>query len=97
MKPAAGELKAISVTASRGVADDPSVATVGKMPLALREIPQSVSVTTRERIDQQNLFSLDEVMQQSAGVTVQPYVLLTTAYFVRGFKSTRSNSTACRW
>ena len=71
---------------ARGVADDPSVATVGKMPLALREIPQSVSVTTRERIDQQNLFSLDEVMQQSAGVTVQPYVLLTTAYFVRGFK-----------
>ncbi|MCG3102130.1 TonB-dependent receptor plug domain-containing protein, partial [Enterobacter sp. DRP3] len=64
----------------------PSVATVGKMSLALREIPQSVSVTTRERIDQQNLFSLDEVMQQSAGVTVQPYVLLTTAYFVRGFK-----------
>src|SRR6516225_3865680 len=37
VKPAAGELKAISVTASRGVADDPSVATVGKMPLALRE------------------------------------------------------------
>ncbi|MBJ9749844.1 TonB-dependent siderophore receptor [Burkholderia cepacia] len=86
VKPAAGELKAISVTASRGVADDPAVATVGKMPLALREIPQSVSVTTRERIDQQNLYSLDEVMQQSAGVTVQPYVLLTTAYFVRGFK-----------
>lgn len=84
--PAGGELKAISVSAPKDAADDPSVATVGKMPLALREIAQSVSVTTRERIEQQNLFSLDDVMQQSAGVTVQPYVLLTTAYFVRGFK-----------
>ncbi|WP_431825342.1 TonB-dependent siderophore receptor [Burkholderia sp. F1] len=84
--PDGGELKAISVSASKEAADDPAIATIGRMPLALREIPQSVSVTTRERIDEQNLFSLDEVMQQSAGVTVQPYVLLTTAYFVRGFK-----------
>ncbi|AIO69391.1 TonB-dependent siderophore receptor [Burkholderia oklahomensis] len=85
-QPAGAELKAISVSAPKDAADDSAIATVGKMPLALREIPQSVSVTTRERMEQQNLFSLDEVMQQSAGVTVQPYVLLTTAYFVRGFK-----------
>ncbi|RQR50871.1 TonB-dependent siderophore receptor [Burkholderia sp. Bp9126] len=85
-QPDGTELKAIAVSASKVAADDPAIATVGKMPLALREIPQSVSVTTRERMEQQNLFSLDEVMQQSAGVTVQPYVLLTTAYFVRGFK-----------
>ncbi|ALK30695.1 TonB-dependent siderophore receptor [Burkholderia plantarii] len=79
-------LPAIEVKAAKTHDIDPSVATLGKMPLELREIPQSVSVTTRERMEQQNLFSLDEVMQQSAGVTVQPYVQLTTAYFVRGFK-----------
>ncbi|MET5021225.1 TonB-dependent receptor plug domain-containing protein, partial [Burkholderia pseudomallei] len=77
-------LKANSVSAPKDAAEDPSVETVGNMPLALREIAQSVSVTTRERIEQQNLFSLDDVMQQSAGVTVQQYVLLTTAYFERG-------------
>jgi outer membrane receptor for ferric coprogen and ferric-rhodotorulic acid len=45
-----------------------------------------VSVIDHERIEQQNLFSLDEVMQQATGVTVQPFQLLTTAYYVRGFK-----------
>ncbi|MGE7955563.1 TonB-dependent siderophore receptor [Pseudomonas sp. NPDC089530] len=64
----------------------PGVTTIGKLPLKLRETPQSVSVMDRERIEQQNLFSLDEVMQQATGVTVQPFQLLTTAYYVRGFK-----------
>ncbi|MGE8358341.1 MAG: TonB-dependent receptor plug domain-containing protein, partial [Microvirgula sp.] len=54
-----------------------------KMPLKPREIPQSASVVSRERIEQQNLYSLDEVMQQATGVTVQPFQLLTTAYYVR--------------
>lgn len=65
---------------------DPGVTTIGKLPLKLRETPQSVSVIDHERIEQQNLFSLDEVMQQATGVTVQPFQLLTTAYYVRGFK-----------
>lgn len=69
-----------------GGAIPPGVTTLGKMPLKLRETPQSVSVINRERIEQQNLFSLDEVMQQATGVTVQPFQLLTTAYYVRGFK-----------
>ncbi|WP_082075444.1 TonB-dependent siderophore receptor [Pseudomonas sp. 2(2015)] len=74
-----GKDSASSVTA-------PGVTTIGKMPLKLRETPQSVSVIDHERIEQQNLFSLDEVMQQATGVTVQPFQLLTTAYYVRGFK-----------
>jgi outer membrane receptor for ferric coprogen and ferric-rhodotorulic acid len=60
--------------------------TVGKLPLKLREIPQSVSVIDHEGIEQQNLFSLEEVMKQATGVAVQPYQLLTTAYYARGFK-----------
>ncbi|MFU4562212.1 Fe(3+)-pyochelin receptor FptA [Pseudomonas paraeruginosa] len=64
----------------------PGVTTLGKMPLKPREIPQSASVIDRERLEQQNLFSLDEAMQQATGVTVQPFRLLTTAYYVRGFK-----------
>lgn len=69
-----------------GEVTPPGVTTIGKLPLKLRETPQSVSVIDHERIEQQNLFSLDEVMQQATGVTVQPFQLLTTAYYVRGFK-----------
>lgn len=60
--------------------------TLGKVPLKPRELPQSASVIDHERLEQQNLFSLDEAMQQATGVTVQPFQLLTTAYYVRGFK-----------
>lgn len=64
----------------------PGVTTLAKMPLKPREIPQSASVIDHERIEQQNLFSLEEAMQQATGVTVQPFQQLTTAYYVRGFK-----------
>ncbi|MGC8384237.1 hypothetical protein ACP3P8_15090 [Pseudomonas aeruginosa] len=40
---------------------------------APRELPQSASVIDHERLEQQNLFSLDEAMQQATGVTVQPF------------------------
>lgn len=59
---------------------------LGKLSLTPRETPQSVSVIDHERLEQQNLFSLDEAMQQATGVIVQPFQLLTTAYYVRGFK-----------
>ena len=52
----------------------------------MREIPQSVTVIGLERMREQNLQSLDDVMQQTPGITVQPYQLLTTAYYARGFK-----------
>ncbi len=52
----------------------------------LKETPQSVTIITRERMDQQNLQSLDEVLQHAPGITVQPYQLLTTGYYARGFK-----------
>ncbi|MGC3356701.1 TonB-dependent receptor plug domain-containing protein, partial [Pseudomonas aeruginosa] len=55
-------------------------------PLKRRELPQTSSVIDHVRLEQQNLFSLDEAMQQASGVTVQPFQLLTTAYYVRGFK-----------
>ncbi len=61
-------------------------ATLGKQVLRLREIPQSVSVIGQQQMQEQNLQSLDEVMQHATGITVQPYQLLTTAYYARGFK-----------
>ncbi|HHW2726659.1 TPA: Fe(3+)-pyochelin receptor FptA [Pseudomonas aeruginosa] len=71
---------------STSATQPPGVTTLGKVPLKPRELPQSASVIDHERLEQQNLFSLDEAMQQATGVTVQPFQMLTTAYYVRGFK-----------
>lgn len=71
---------------STSATQPPGVTTLGKVPLKPRDLPQSASVIDHERLEQQNLFSLDEAMQQATGVTVQPFQLLTTAYYVRGFK-----------
>lgn len=62
------------------------IPTVGKFRQTAKETPQSITLIDRERIEQQNLFTLDELMQQTPGVTVRPYVQLTTSYSVRGFQ-----------
>ncbi len=64
----------------------PGVSTLSKMALKPREIPQTVSVIDREQIENQNLNTLDEVMTRANGVTSAPFVLLTTAYYARGFQ-----------
>lgn len=77
------ELPAIKVT---GSAKEASTTTLSKLPLSQREIPQSVVVIDREQMDQQNTSTLEDAMLRAPGVVVQPYVLLTTAYYVRGLK-----------
>lgn len=64
----------------------PGETTLGKLPLKTREIAQSVSVTDREQLDQQNMRNLDDVMAQSTGVTSAPFIMSRTAYYVRGFQ-----------
>ncbi|MFJ5446578.1 TonB-dependent siderophore receptor [Methylobacillus methanolivorans] len=41
-----------------------------KLPLSLRHTPQSVSVITRQRMDDQNLTQLQEVLEQTVGISV---------------------------
>ncbi|MFC3939003.1 TonB-dependent siderophore receptor [Pseudomonas gingeri NCPPB 3146 = LMG 5327] len=43
--------------------------TIGKTPHTLREIPQSVTVVTRQQMDDKNLTKLDEVLAQTTGIT----------------------------
>ena len=45
--------------------------TATKLNLSLRETPQSVSVMTRQRIDDQNLSSIGSVLEQTPGINVQ--------------------------
>lgn len=60
---------------------------VGKAEQALREIPQSVTVMTLARIQDQNLLTVEDVMQQMTGVTVDR-AWLSSTYTSRGLSIT---------
>ncbi|KAF1055551.1 MAG: Ferripyoverdine receptor [Stenotrophomonas maltophilia] len=59
--------------------------TAAKLPLTLRETPQSLTVFTRQRIEDFNLITIAEVLQQTPGVTVQSYDSNRTLFNARGF------------
>ena len=59
--------------------------TIGKTAQAMREIPQSVSVVTRQRIEDQNLTDLGQVAEQVVGLTVQDSTYRLTDIYSRGF------------
>lgn len=60
--------------------------TVGsKLPVSPRDIPQSVSVITRQRIEDQNLTGLEDALRWVPGVTVIPNDTLQSQYWARGY------------
>ena len=61
------------------------MATATRMGLSIRETPQSISVVTRQRMDDMGLNSLAEVLVQSTGVTVQENDSERTNFYARGF------------
>jgi len=58
--------------------------TVGKSAQSLREIPQSVSVITRQRMDDQNLTTVSEALDQVTGVRSFGYER-QEQYIIRGY------------
>ncbi|WP_296555855.1 TonB-dependent receptor [Pigmentiphaga sp.] len=73
-------LPAISVTGQRdgdapsegtGSYTTPAAAAATRMDLSLRETPQSISVVTRQQMDDQNLVTLDDVLRQTPGVVAE--------------------------
>lgn len=77
------EKSAPSVYNEASGAYTPRAVEVGKAAQSLREIPQSVTVVTRQRMDDQALRTLDDVMAQTTGVTREESWLDTT-YSARG-------------
>lgn len=47
-----------------------SMQTATRLPLSIRETPQSVSVITRQQMDDQGLIQLTDVVRQTAGLTI---------------------------
>ena len=62
------------------------VVTIGKGRQTLKEIPQSVSVMTRQRMDDQNANTLDEVLANSTGMTLYRSPMGGSYVYSRGFR-----------
>ncbi|WP_329741208.1 TonB-dependent siderophore receptor [Dyella sp. A6] len=84
-------LKSISVT---GVAQDADSYTTHasdsstRLPLTLRETPQSVSIVTRAQMDDFGLDSINAVLDDTSGVQVERVETDRTYYSARGFDIT---------
>ncbi|PIG30093.1 outer membrane receptor for ferric coprogen and ferric-rhodotorulic acid [Janthinobacterium sp. 35] len=59
--------------------------TVGKGVQTLREIPQSVSVVTRQKMDDQNLNTIDAVLANTTGITMYDSPMGGRYVYSRGF------------
>ncbi|WP_175652817.1 TonB-dependent siderophore receptor [Pseudomonas sp. Marseille-P9899] len=60
------------------------VTSIGKGTKRVKDIPQSVSVVTRQRMDEQNLRSVTDALAQTPGVTVVPS-FTGSQFYSRGF------------
>ncbi|MEE1923375.1 TonB-dependent siderophore receptor [Pseudomonas sp. 148P] len=64
-----------------------STSTATRMNLSLRETPQSVSVVTRQQMDDQNMQSLEDVARAATGInTAKDFGTERSRYFSRGFQ-----------
>ena len=87
-------------SADRGVADrsdsqiivtatvQKEVSTTTGLPLTLRETPQSVTIITRERIDDFALTNINDLLDQVVGINVERTETDRTEYDSRGFDIT---------
>jgi len=62
-----------------------ATSTAAKLPLTLRETPQSVTVVTRERIEDQNLQSLQDVLDNTPGIYTYAWDTERVIFTARGF------------
>ncbi|WP_370679482.1 TonB-dependent siderophore receptor [Comamonas sp. GB3 AK4-5] len=60
--------------------------TVGKTAQAMREMPQSVAVMTRQRLDDQNITDLGKAAEQAVGMTVTDNNYRLPNIYSRGFQ-----------
>lgn len=77
----------VLVTADRLEGDyGADAASIAKGSRSLRETPQSVSVVTRQRLDDQNLRTLDEALGSITGLLVEQQSSIERRYYARGFE-----------
>lgn len=62
--------------------------TATKLPLTLRETPQSVTVVTRQQMDDQGVTSVADALRNTPGISTQKYDSDRTEFSARGFAIT---------
>lgn len=62
-----------------------SMSTATRLNLSIKETPQSISVVTRQQMDDFNLNTLTDVLRQTTGVTVQHLDSDRAGYSSRGY------------
>lgn len=65
-----------------------AMSTATKLPMSIRETPQSVSVITRQEIEDRNIVNLDEAMETAVGVIASTANFNRISYTARGFAIT---------
>jgi len=74
-----------TVTEGTGSYTPGTIATATRMVLTPRQTPQSISVVTRQAMDDFGLSGIDDVMRHTPGITVSTYDSERTNYYSRGF------------
>ncbi|MGO1271196.1 MAG: TonB-dependent siderophore receptor, partial [Pseudomonas helleri] len=62
--------------------------TIGKGAHSLKETPQSITVMTRKMLDDQNLNTIEQVMEKTPGITVYDSPMGGKYFYSRGFRMT---------
>lgn len=73
------------ITEGSGSYTPGAIATATRLVLTPRETPQSISVVTRQEMNDFNLTSIDAVMSHIPGVSIVTYDSERTEYYARGF------------
>ena len=73
------------ITEKSGSYASGTIATATRLVLSPKETPQSISVITRQKMDDFNLTSIDDVMAQTPGISIVTYDSERTEYYSRGF------------
>lgn len=74
-----------TVTEGTGSYTPGNIATATRLVLSPRETPQSVTVVTRQHMDDFGLNSVDDVMRHTPGITVSAFDTERSNYYARGF------------
>lgn len=63
----------------------------GKVPVSLRQIPNSVSVITRQQMDDQNMVTVTDALTMATGVTAIPNDATQSQFAARGYSLNVAN------
>ncbi|WP_455925507.1 TonB-dependent siderophore receptor [Pseudomonas putida] len=92
------DLAATTIDAQGETASDPATtegthayttgqtAAATRLPLSLKDTPQSVTVVTRQQMDDQQLNSVDQVVSRTTGLSTQTYDTGRAYFYSRGFQ-----------